>query len=744
MNYFHLLFKCTAICFFLYSLPSMAMEKYALLVGVSKYPNLEARFQLEGPIYDVKLMTYILQEKGFPQDHIQILADGSSDETSLPTRQNILAALNHLTEQVKSGDFVFLHFAGHGSQQPVLEATKTHNEPDGLDELFLPRDIGHWQDDIGTVKNAIVDDELNKYMTVLRNKGAFTWVVFDSCHSGTMTRGIKKNDIRERRISPNALGIPTKVITANQAQSQSRGASRGIRGQYEDPSRGVSRGPSRSLNDIQVESALEQNQATNKGGYIAFYAAQTNETTPEMLLPRDNPEKRPYGLFTYTLAEVLTQHDGISYRQVAQLILQRYVAQNYYRPTPLFEGTHLDAPIFGTKASERISQWLIKRKFNRLKIPAGKLHGLSTGSIFAILPNATAHEKNLLGYLEMTQVGILESHLKSIAYDDKPALAVENIPNGAYARLIEPKVSLTLQIALPPESTMGSKPNAIETQARQVLTDIIQSEQYLGINIVWVQPTESADLHLLLKNDQLWLLPPTAELIETGSDKTHSISLNTTKKDLHHKLVNSFQSIAKVLSLLRLSEQIPQDRFAKQVLIQAKVERAGEPLDFEADKILSLSEGDLLTVKIENDSLSPVDVTILFIDSEYGITAIYPAEAGETNRLEMGGNDWLELELFADTTGIERLIVIAVKAQPNSMMRDFSFLAQPQLPRTRNKKANLYDLLLDAGFGVKTSNTRGIKRSRQRFNHALIKVFSWKMMPKPAILSRERPDGRRR
>ncbi len=680
--------------------PVMAGEKYALLIGVSNYPNLEPHLQLQGPANDVVLMKRVLRDKGVA--HIQILAEGQAKD-HLPTRQAILAALARLTQQVKPDDFVFLYFSGHGSQQPVSPTTKTHHEPDGLDELFLPRDVGHWNDKISAVENAIVDNELNKHITALRHKGAFIWAVFDSCHSGTMTRAIKKNDIRERRVSPRALGVPTQALTVN-------------------PSRDIS--PSQS-DSTKIRSP---DKTASRGGYVAFYAAQSTETTPEMFLPVGNPGPQTHGLFTYTLAEVLAQHDDITYREAGQLILQRYAAQNYRRPTPLFEGTRLDAPIFGTGAGKRTPQWRIQRRrfSSRMKIAAGQVHRLDKGSILAILPNAWAAEEAALGYAVVIRAATLESHIKTVAHNGKPALAKQDIPGGAYARLVEPKMSLTLRMALPPKPATGTTPNALETQARQVLKEIIESEHHFGVNIAWVQADENADLHLLLKDEQLWLLPPTADLIKTGPQKTRSIHLNTTKADLRDKLVTSFQAIANVLNLLRMSNKMPRGRFVKQIQISASVERADEYKPIEADKIPSLSDGDILTLTLKNNSDTATDVTILYVDSEYGITPMYPAEEGEINRIEAGGNDWLELELYADTAGTERLVVIAVAAQPNTLMKDFSFLAQPRLPRTRgsNKKPSLYDLLLKAGFG-----TRGAKK-RKRFNEALIKVFSWEIAPK--------------
>ena len=67
-------------------------SRRALLVGVTKYPNLAEKLQLVGPANDVILMrTTLVKHFGFADENIVTLseADGAKDPARLPTRANI-------------------------------------------------------------------------------------------------------------------------------------------------------------------------------------------------------------------------------------------------------------------------------------------------------------------------------------------------------------------------------------------------------------------------------------------------------------------------------------------------------------------------------------------------------------------------------------------------------------------------------------------------------------------------------
>ena len=76
---------------------ALAAERYALLVGVSRYDGLPLSYQLKGPANDVDLLAGILPGLGFPSTNIRILAEPpvGSDR---PTRAAILRELDRLAQ----------------------------------------------------------------------------------------------------------------------------------------------------------------------------------------------------------------------------------------------------------------------------------------------------------------------------------------------------------------------------------------------------------------------------------------------------------------------------------------------------------------------------------------------------------------------------------------------------------------------------------------------------------------------
>lgn len=694
-----------------------AGENYAVLVGVNTYPSLDTQYQLHGPANDVALMRSVLRARGFADEHIHIIADDIPG-ASTPTRAVIMRTLAEVTSQAKRGDLVYLHFSGHGSQQPEdVARTDRGHKPDGMNEIFLPRDIGAWNEKDTSLANAIVDYEINAAVTALRNKGVFVWAVFDSCHSASMARGAAPKDVGFRQVEPAVLGVPANRIdkAMQDADARSRGSKEGS---YESP----------------LGAPLKLN--ADAAGFVAFYAAQTSETAPEMPLPRDASDNKRQGLFSFTLAQAIEQNGSITYRQLRDFVLHQYAALGYLSTTPLIEGTDLDAPIFGDKNAKHVQQWAISLQDGQVKIPAGALQDLSDGALFAIMADPLQSDAQAIGYLQAGAVKVFETSLASTSRRpararDKPALSPDAIPNGSYARLLQTSPNFALTVAMPPATASEGHD---EARARKILQQL-QGSPPAGLRIIWVAPEQPADLRLSfgtlgpLKSKraagQLWLLPPSGELISAGAEKSQSIALAQADADVSDKLQDSLRRISRYVNLLRVCAQMPVGASSvADAQIQATLTRAHstESMPLPDGILPKLYSDDVVEFKIRNNGPKAADVTLLFLDSQYGITAMFP-QAGRLNRIEPDGDDHLKILIDADTVGIERMLVISVAAEPNRPNADFSFLQQQSLPASRGGSASPLDALFqEAAFGA--SGTRGLARIDD-VSAARMRLISW-------------------
>jgi len=673
---------------------SAAAERYALLIGVSEYPALAPSLWLQGPDNDVELLRGILQKQGFTEANIRVLA-GKGQTIGAPSRAAILAELERLARHTGPDDFVYLHFSGHGSQQPN---TGAKDEPDGLDELFLPADIGPWNKTQARVENALIDNEIGAAVSAIRRHGTFVWAVFDSCHAGTLLRAYPLQSERSRRLRPEQLGIPVA------------------------PSRGLATATAAPLET--VPGTVSQDQ----GGLVSFYAAQTEQETPERPLPAGHPERKTYGLFSYTLASALSRYPQASYRQLAQYILQNYAAIAG-APTPLFAGD-LDATVWQREATgSSVRQWPVSKDRRHLILHAGLLDGLGRDSILAFFATPTSSEAAVLGYARVSRADPLESRLLPIAYAAKAVPELTRLPRRLYARPVALSPELGLVVAKPPSV---ATPHPIE----QILGQLSTHTQ--GLRLHWVSAEQSADLRLHIAKQRLWLLPASAEWIDSGPRQSLSIDLQQDEIKLAAVLGDSLQRIAKAHNLITLGNTLLNAADTPFLTIDIELEHAvsGERERLASTDLPSLADGDILSFTLTNRGSIPADITALFIDAAYGITPWFPREPSQINRIESGARVRFRLQVVTEaddsqpaTLGTEHLLVLAIQSEPGTERADYSFLAQAALPRTRGKPAGadseLDDLLLAAGFG--RSSQRGAVAPRTTaLERAQIQTISWR------------------
>jgi len=145
---------------------SKKIIRKALLIGINYIED--KRNTLYGCINDVKNMKTKLDAIGC--NEFRILTDENNSKNK-PTRNNIINGLNWLTTNIYKGDFVFLHYSGHGG----LASDRSGDEQ--LDSCIYPINNG--------VIERIIDDELRTIFVQKIPDGCKSFAVFDSCHSGT-------------------------------------------------------------------------------------------------------------------------------------------------------------------------------------------------------------------------------------------------------------------------------------------------------------------------------------------------------------------------------------------------------------------------------------------------------------------------------------------------------------------------------------------------------------------------------
>lgn len=642
------------------ALPAVARENHALLIGANQYPNLEERWWLKGPANDVQLVAQYLTTEApvpFASENVTVLSDGVAGSTP-PTLGAIRGAFADLTAEVQPGDFVYLHFSGHGTQAPALDPA---TELDGLDELFLPVDIGPWSDQVGAVENALVDDEIGALIDGLRAKGANVWAVFDSCHSGTATRAATsaEDDVRVRQLPPEALGIDVDAVEV-----------------------------SRSVDPRATEAPFDG--GAGEGSFVAFFAAQTNEVTPEKNLPKGKPGRKPQGVFTWTLMETLAEYPNATYGQLGQEVLRRYAVKNLAKSTPLFEGD-LDQVVFGGEGGARVSQWQAEVTDGGFTIPAGTLHGLSEGAVLAVMGSAAASDAEVLGFVELTSVETFSSTARAVEKDGKALPA--DLPKGITLRKLDEALDFTLTVALP---MAGSGP------ADALLSVLAELQAAAGARLSFVAADKEADLRLAVlpdspRPDAIWVLPATGLAEDLGT--TPSVSTGDKDgADLAAVLANTLVTMARAQNLLKLAGAVGASNpdVAVELLTRTPEDRTLRPLPFAP--VPTLMPEDEVHVLAKNNGDGPVDVNVLYIGADWSVSHWF------SGRLQPG--DELRKGLFkisADVLGHERMLVVVTPAKPQSPVEDLSYLAQDALETTRAVGGTAFGAALaEAGFGQTT------------------------------------------
>jgi len=308
------------VCFLFISTLNLSGAKYALLIGVKDY-SIAGLNSLAGPVNDVELIAKVLQDR-FQFEKKNIISCINNQATHTLVKK----ALEKLAGKVKKGDFIYIHYSGHGS---YAQDSNGDEHPRDFDQTWVT--YGSRSNRVkGIDQYDILDDELFQWLTPLFKKSSYVVFVSDSCHSASITRGnapLVRGAARDNRSYPMGQKIYRKLDFKN-----------GIRiGAAEDDS-------------VAYESRFEDGKTY---GVFTWYWAQS--------LFQAQP--------THTWLDIFKQ-------------TQTRVSGLYGSQVPQFQGD-ISQPVFGgnfKNVPPRIPVSQVSELDNKIRIEAGLLSGITVGS----------------------------------------------------------------------------------------------------------------------------------------------------------------------------------------------------------------------------------------------------------------------------------------------------------------------------------------------------------------------------
>ena len=606
----------------------------ALLVGVSELVNQPAALWLQAPRNDVILMRDALQAQGFAAADIAVLADGVPG-AGLPDAARIHEALARLLAQSRSGDFVLLYFSGHGTR--LRDAAKRYQEPDGLAEQFLARDVRGVPGSAGAagaLGGGLRDVDVDRWLQAFLARNVFVASIFDTCAAASMTRGAAAAAL------PVAEGPPDDEVRF-----------RGVR---------VDQLAAASAGTVSTPPDIPDVAPVPRARTVAFFASESHQVTPELRLPRHARGAQPQGLLTWAVVQALQRRpatwrelfDGVlaQYPPVIQELEARFPAREL--PSPVAEG-NLDAPLFANAAAPAVTRpvWAAQRGGARLAIRAGLLDGVVPQQplrVSATLEDGTVRSAEAVA----EQVDLAGTQLPVPApLRDLPGSSVWRIaPIGEPAALaLRVRADRPLPSGLSLDYPASVRRVDGDGEADVRWTDLGARGHRLELRTLSFGEGAAAvvlpDLAALRRNLQTLAQLQWLAVLQSLAPPTPMAGFEATLEVWRGDL------------LLR-SEPVP--RSARLPVLQA---------------------GERALLSVRNVGGQSVDLVIVGIDAQGGVRRVYPDDSGETNRFERGTREQpavarFDLPWLAAGAG-GRLTVVAAPAAPYSGPRLFGLGPAP-------------------------------------------------------------------
>lgn len=536
-------------------------QLFALFVGVARYHPESKVPHLTGCENDVNRMVACIRNAfpDTPPDNIRILL--SEQATRKAVIENFIA---HLCDnnKIAAGDTVLFYYSGHGSNAPAApEFVALGQDTLNSDETLVLYD-SRMPDSYD-----LADKELALLLANV-NPAANMVVIADSCHSGSITRGV--DDIK--------LGLPK--FTARDVRPRQLHQYLTVHGRgYTD------------MHPLVLPKPAHLALSACDRGEVAYETGEASGLFTNTLLSliAAGGMKQPYAqLYEY----LYTQLKRLSRKQTPQLFVQ-----GGFNTGKLFLLNEMGTGQPGYEAFYESGKW---------KINYGALHGLDTDprklNNYQVSIFKNRDDEAPLAVCAISKPGLEQSLLD---WNYKPADKNEN----SFAATIGNSVP-SLMVAIEGDDATKTALYALYNTSEAKLSTIVLS----------IQPTDNgADYVLTMKNNDLLLSDP-----RTG--QVHGVH-GTDQRSMYHILM-TLQALEKWHRLERLENKtgrFPASDIEWKLIYDNK---EGEEIICDDDHLtLDLSEeqtGIPYGFILKNNSNTNYYVALLHLSSDYGITQHTP------------------------------------------------------------------------------------------------------------------------
>ena len=375
--------------------------RWALLIGIDRYPNFPEHAQLAGCVNDVEAMAGLLIDRfSFPVANVERVLNGAASQAG------IRAALAGLHERAGAEDVVVIHYSGHGSR--MADPTS----PDGMAETIVPSDSGR----VSLPNRDIADSELHRWLLRLTERTSHLTLIFDSCHSGHVLRdpfGARGRWVEEDPRPASEGSAPPQAAPVGGGGPARRRGQEARRGREADLGGPAGLGGLAEPGGAGAASGAGSWRLPLGRRYVLVAGCRSAETSFEVLA--EDAGGVQHGALSYFLCQELAKAGAMTtFRDLFEVVAPQ-VSARYPSQHPQLEGAR-DRQVFGLAELEPMRFVPVRQDAaGGVTLAAGAACGMTAGSTWAVYPPGTrslGSGAQPRGRVEVTRVRAFDSEAR--------------------------------------------------------------------------------------------------------------------------------------------------------------------------------------------------------------------------------------------------------------------------------------------------------------------------------------------